>query len=353
MIRRNLVARGGALIAAGYYRPAVPAPLLSTYRTGENRVTASTMAVFERLDLALVEELLAAATGSGDELRTVTFENQVIEGGSIPDARIAARFSWWFETKTERGAYASEGHSRKQLREHAALLADDPDSLLFVLTPDPTRPSWFDELDGVGPAVRPRVLWVGFRDLADHITALIADPTRLMGEQVRFLLSELVALYEADGLLTNDDTVVVAARVAWPEYQRFSAYVCQPDRTFREGLTHFGFYANGAIQALVPRINAHHPSVLFSHAEATQRRAAGEHEVADLIEAMLEGGLRSDGDAYGVLLLSGPDDGDTVRLDAPITNDTTTVSGKPWGWTLSQRYTRLDLLQKATVTSEL
>lgn len=49
-------------------------PLLSSYRAGENRSTSSTMAVFERLDLALVQELLEVATGSGGELPTVTFE---------------------------------------------------------------------------------------------------------------------------------------------------------------------------------------------------------------------------------------------------------------------------------------
>src|SRR5690554_3778631 len=114
----------------------MPAPLLSTYRGGENRVTASTMAVFERIDLALVQELLGAATGSGDELRTVTFENQIVESESTPDARISARFTWWFETKTERNAYAADGHSRQQLRGHSRLLADDPEALLFVLTPD-------------------------------------------------------------------------------------------------------------------------------------------------------------------------------------------------------------------------
>jgi hypothetical protein len=33
----------------------------------------------------------------------------------------------------------------------------------------------------------------------------------------RFLLTELVALFEADGLLTNDDVVVVVAKSAWQE----------------------------------------------------------------------------------------------------------------------------------------
>ena len=66
-------------------------PLFSTYRGGENRVTSSIMAVFERIDLALVRDILAGAAGAGDELRAVTFENQVAGTGSVPDARITGR----------------------------------------------------------------------------------------------------------------------------------------------------------------------------------------------------------------------------------------------------------------------
>ena len=63
-----------------------------------------------------------------------------------------------------------------------------------------------------------------------------------------------MALYEADGLLSADDTVVVAARAAWPEHQRRAAYICQPSRPFRAGLKYFGFYAEGVIQPLIPLI---------------------------------------------------------------------------------------------------
>jgi hypothetical protein len=38
--------------------------LFSTYRKGENRVTASMLAVFERIDPGVLERLLAAASGS-------------------------------------------------------------------------------------------------------------------------------------------------------------------------------------------------------------------------------------------------------------------------------------------------
>jgi hypothetical protein len=59
-------------------------------------------------------------------------------------------------------------------------------------------------------------------------------------------------------------------------------------------------------------------------------------------------------EAYDVLLLTPRDASRTIRLQAPITNDTVTASGKPWGWTLSQRYTDLDKLTSgAAYTSQL
>ena len=329
-------------------------PLFSTYRTGENRITSSTMSVFERVGLALVRELLETATGSGGELRAVVFENQVVTDGSVPDSRISARFTWWFETKTVSGTYGAEGPGRDQVRRHSQLLAGEPEACLFVLTPDPARPVWFDQLDGLAEGTGDQILWLSFRDLANAVSAVISDPARVVGEQTRFLLSELVALYESDGLLTNDDTVVVAARRAWPEYQLTSAYVCQPDRAFREGLTHFGFYALGAIQPLVPRIKAHHPTVLFSPDEAASRRRDGQVVLADLIESLLARNERTEGESYGVLLLSGPDDPETVRLAHPIINDTLSVTGKPFAWTMGQRYTSLSkLISGVSLTSEL
>lgn len=329
-------------------------PLLSSYRGGENRITSSTMAVLERLDLALVQELFEAATGSGQELQTVIFENQVVTTGAVPDARISARFTWWFETKTVRGSYATEGNDRDQARQHAHQLVGDPEAWLFVLTPDPVRPKWFNVLDGINDEVREQVLWLSFRDLATAITGVITDPVRLLGEQTKFLLTELVSLYENDGLLTNDDTVIVAARAAWPEYLALSAYVCQPDRAFRTGLTHFGFYWSGAIQPLVARIRRHLPAVPFTSDEAERQRAAGESEIGELIERLLAEESRSEGSSYGVLLLSSPSDAGTVHLAKPIENDTVTASGRNWAWTLGQRYTRLDRLTSgAAHTSEL
>ena len=88
------------------------------------------------------------------------------------DAQISARFSWWFETKTEIDAYAREGHGRAQLRKQSMVL-EDRTALLFVMTPDPVRPAWFDKLDGMADAAfADRILWFSFRDLAEAIDKL-------------------------------------------------------------------------------------------------------------------------------------------------------------------------------------
>lgn len=90
-------------------------PLFSSYRTGENRVTASILAVLERVDLGVVERLLSAATGEAN-LPLVSFENQVAaKDGSVPDAGISANFRYLFEVKTTARAL-----DRRQLEGHLA-----------------------------------------------------------------------------------------------------------------------------------------------------------------------------------------------------------------------------------------
>jgi hypothetical protein len=75
--------------------------------------------------------------------------------------------------------------------------------------------------------------------------------------------------------------------------------------------------------------------------------------LATVIARMLADGARTHGSAHGVILLSGPHDNDTVKLDAPVVNDTTTQAGRTWAWTLGQRYTTLEQLRAANRTSQL
>lgn len=321
-------------------------PLFSTYRQGENRVTSSMLAVFERIDLSLLETILASAAGESS-LAMVTFTNQPPgTGHSVPDARISARFSYWFEVKTARTALTAH-----QLSEHLANLGSEGDDRLFVITPDAEQPAVVSRLGNR------RLVWFNFRSLYDAIERSSVDPVGGVSEQNRFLLRELQALMVDDGLIDNDDVVVVAARFAYPEYLARGLYICQAERAFRDGLTHMAFYANSAIQVQVPRIRCREDLVSFTHGEAVARQGRSETDrlIGAAIEVDLNAGTREEGKQYQVFLLSAPDDPDTVRLPHPIINDTVAESGRPWAWTMGQRYINLAGLTRpgVSVTSDL
>ncbi|WP_211717849.1 hypothetical protein [Nocardiopsis sp. MG754419] len=329
-------------------------PLFSTYSQGENRVTSSMLAVFERAGLSLTETILAKASGEST-LETVVFTNQPATGqGTIPDARIAADFTYLFEVKTARNAIQDP----KQLTGHLKRLDEEQGrrtlkgkGFVFVLTPDPVRPRIVEEL-----ADR-RLVWFNFAALHDAITAVLDDTLLAPSERDRFLLRELQALFEAEGLISHDDVVVVAAGIAYGEYLEGSAYICQPGRAFRERLTHLGFYAQQAIQPHLARILTRQDHVPFTHEEAQQREGNGGRDarIADLIRSSLETGAREEGKKYMVFLLSGPQDPETVVLEVPLVNDTVAASGRPWAWTMGQRYVSLAALRKPGVrtTSDL
>jgi hypothetical protein len=279
-------------------------------------------------------------------LEMVSFTNQPPGKRSVPDARISARFAYWFEIKTTRSTLNSH-----QLSEHLANLSGEGDERLFVVAPDAEQP------DGIAALSDPRVVWFNFRSLYDAIDAAVSDPAGTVSEQARFLLRELQALLIEDDLVDTDDVVVVAARFAYPEYLKRSVYVCQAERAFRGGLTHMGFYANSAIRPHVPRIRYREDLVTFTREEAAARQAGSDIDclVGEVIGTLLDDGPREEGQQYQVFLLSGPEDPDTVRLAQPITNDTVTESGRAWAWTMGQRYVSLAGLTRpgVTVTSQL
>jgi hypothetical protein len=247
---------------------------------------------------------------------------------------------------------SSGRHRRKQLTEHLSSLDDVAgQERLFVITPDPQQP------EVITAAADPRIVWFNFRALHDAIDAVTADPTAIIAEQARFLLRELQELLVVDGLEDNDDVVIVAARVAYLEYLALCAYICQAGRAFRTGLTHMGFYANAAIQGELPLIRYVEDHVTFSLDEAASRKTGSQQDqsIGHVIESALSAGTREEEQQYKIFLLSGPDDEATVKLSGPIVNDTVSAAGKPWAWTLGQRYTSLAKLTAPGVraTSEL
>jgi len=332
-------------------------PLFSSYGVAENRVTAATLAVFARIEGWLLNRLLAAVVGDAN-VQIVRFENQAARGrtagSSVPDARLTAATDYLFEIKVK-----PQTVSASQLRGHLAHFTGSAgvDERLIVLSPDGGPPAAIDEVND------PRVAWASFATMAQAIDEAVGDEEAVVGERSEFLLRELKALYRAEGLLDVSDVVVVAARSAYPEYldNGYHAYVCQAGRFFRPGVQRLGFYTDWQIKPEVPRILASFDSVTFTRPARQVAEAACEdagihseqrcEQLAALIDRMLDDGARTLGQELKVMLLEPPD---YARiLDHPIDNDTTNVSGRPWAWTLGQRYTSLEKLRRARYTSDL
>ena len=311
--------------------------IFSTYSTGENRVTASLIAVLKSLSLDRIQRLLGSILEQS-EFELVRFENQPSKGGiGVPDAIIHASIRLLLETKIDRNAVGID-----QLNRHLKRLdtATEAVRLLLVITPDMVRPV---EVDSINDE---RVIWASFSMIDHAIDEMLEDKYEVTSEREAFLLRELQGMLTAEGLLASaNDVVVVAARNAWPEYNQVYAYICQPKRPFQQ-VTHVAFYSRGQLYPLIPRI-------LESYDEVTM--IAGQHSgvLGDLVERLIKEQRRDEGERYKVLLLSHPDSPDTIHLTASIPNDLKSKTGKPTAFTMGQRYISSERLWQAKTTSDL
>lgn len=311
--------------------------IFSTYSTGENRVTASFLAVLRSLSLDRMQRILGALLEQS-EFELIKFQNQPAKGGEgVPDAIIQASCCLLIETKTKRNVVRLD-----QLKRHLKRLdaATEATSLLLVLTPDDVRPSAFDALQD------DRLVWASFAALDQAIDEMLSDDAEVVSEREAFLLRELQRMLMAENLIgTANDVVVVPARHAWPEYQKYHAYICQPDRPFQQ-VSRLAFYSFGQIYPLVPKIIESHDHVDFiPEAHKGKMRA--------LIESATKDGARKEGTAYKVMFLSPPDSSDTLKLSDPIRNDLTSKAGRATAFTQNQRYVASERLKRARNTSDL
>ncbi|HTQ40458.1 MAG TPA: hypothetical protein VMJ32_15645 [Pirellulales bacterium] len=315
----------------------MPYNIFSTYAIGENRVTASILAVLQSLSLERMTRIIGALF-ERPEFELVSFKNQVSGGADgIPDAEISSSCRLLIETKIKQNALDLE-----QLKRHVSRFKDTKEAtkLLLILTPDDRTP---DVINEFSPEI---VTWASFVKLHQAIEELLNDRTEIISEREAFLLKELQVMLDREDLISSaKDVVVVAARRAWPDYQRNHAYVCQPGRQFQR-TDRMAFYANNQIYQLVPRILDVHDPVEFipdRHGE----------KLDNLIKKIIQETPQRKNEQHKVVFLSAPDSPDTVILSKPIPNDLKTKTGRAAAYTMGQRYTTTILLQKAKSTSDL
>ena len=142
------------------------------------------------------------------------------------------------------------------------------------------------------------------------------------------------------------DTVVVAATLARPEFERLGAYICQPKRSFRDGIRYLGFYTERTIFPEFPKIVDRRLDV-----PVTEEHIATLRNGTDLDRRVAEamtGGLQDSpnrhlGERQQVILL---DLEQGFTLKQPIRHD------GPHAWTQGQRYTRSEALKTGAATTE-
>jgi hypothetical protein len=151
----------------------------------------------------------------------------------------------------------------------------------------------------------------------------------------------------------RDVLVVAAGRAAAREYLDYGAYVCQPNRSFRD-VERLGFYRRRQIEPYFPEVRHRVLDAVFSREHAQRLRATGspiDRELADLIDAMLTDERRHENTHHQVFLLTAPDDPRTLVLDEPIHH---AALGRGSAWTQGTRYTsEARLRQRPRTTAEL
>lgn len=325
-------------------------PLFSTYSQGENRVTSTILAVFERLSFTIVEQILQSII-EDSSIDLVSFKNQPKADDSIPDAQISASFSYWIETKV-----VPDSLEIGQIKKHLKLLekGDFKDQHLIVLTPDSKEPTI---LDNLSPLEKDKTTWANFDGLINAITGSItveedwlASDKPIPTESERELLRELVHFLTTEGLLDRSENriLVLPAKRAYGEYLNSGLYLCQPNRSFQPS-SRLGFYCDGEIKPIFPKILNSIESVRFEKDAISDNSDLTDDEKSELlnaIENLSEDKIKRIGDDAKVMFLSSPDSSDTLNIKNAIKNNLKSSTGKNTAFTQNQRYITTDAVKE-------
>ena len=322
--------------------------LFSVYKQGENRVTATFLAVLERLSLPNMDRILQVLLDDKD-FNLVTFRNQPKGRSSTPDAKIHTSPAVWVETKTEHNSVSYD-----QIKNHLRSL--ESGEKLLLLTPDESRPCSLDS----------RVTWSNFQQLVTAVQVILDDEYESPSEKEAFLLRELVRMVKDIGLVTPTASRVLvrAATEAWPAYKEFSVYYHAGDPSFRPS-GYFAFYLENEVKTKVAKIKSVIKSITLDDESQVESLDVDQRELVetlkdrlaskkDQVPLKMQKGFRDHFvQPTQWMFLSGPDDEETMKLESPVKNYKKGKGGKRTAFTMKWRYVTLESLKKARTTSEL
>lgn len=335
--------------------------IFSTYRQGENRVTATLLAVLEELSIKRLDTILGALL-EDSEFKSITFTNQPSKGHEgVPDASIIAGANILFETKIYRDKVRTN-----QLKGHLASLDINLDvgtgstafwnvarrsHKLVVLTPDLERPKAIDECNSQN------VIWASFQKLFDTIDEILDDKLTIVSEREAFLLRELQSLLQNSDLLakSEDDTLIIPAgrsdnpESAWSVYKNSGVYACQPNRPFKK-TDYLAFYADGEIKPILARIVKVYEEVALVSGDGDGDE---DPEINEAIDRLLLVKPSFTGFTQKLFILEPMKSIKNISLSSAIANDKQSGKGKKTAFTQNQTYADSKALMNAKFTSDL
>ncbi len=149
----------------------------------------------------------------------------------------------------------------------------------------------------------------------------------------------------------DEDTVIVAAKYAWNEYNLVHGYISKPSKTLKHWslgkVKYMGFSYDNQIYPLVPCILEVHRNVLWERGHHSGRLG----KIVDYLFGTRDTLIESE--KLDIYVLSGPQDPETTDLSRSIENDQVSARGLRTAFTRRHRYVRREDLKKATRTSQL
>ena len=126
----------------------------------------------------------------------------------------------------------------------------------------------------------------------------------------------------------SDRVVVVAARFALDEYLKYSAYICQPYRTFQH-CVRMTFYTRNTIDHRIPKILGHIEATSRDEIETRTDLADSERVMLRTLLTKMDSTRSEDWRTrqYKIVFLTSPDSLDTLVLPSDIVSTLTSKSG--------------------------
>jgi hypothetical protein len=149
--------------------------------------------------------------------------------------------------------------------------------------------------------------------------------------------------------------IVAAGKWAYHCFWKYSAYICQAGRSFRQDVNRIGYYADGAIRPEFPMILGRRDHVAFTYETSRKLQLSGDPfdaAYAAIIEHLIADG-RDDNPAQ-IFFLTPPGHPLTLKIPQPIANTEHSHAGGSIAWTQGHRYVRESaILASPKTTDEL